>query len=66
MSVSINLHAVTKIVAEKPHRLYPEIKGDTTYITDVVFTHRDGEKLTISLFAKSEEALTVITKSEDE
>jgi len=61
MSVSINLHAVTEIVAEKPRRLYPEIKGDNTWITDIVFTHRDGEELTIGLFAKSEEALFVNT-----
>ena len=61
MSVSINLHAVTEIVAEKPRRLYPEIEGDNTWITDIVFTHRDGEELTIGLFAKLEEALFVNT-----
>jgi len=61
MSVSINLHNVTEIVAEKPHRLYPKVKGDTTWVTDVVFTHRDGQELTIGLFAESEEALFVHT-----
>ena len=59
MSVSINLHNVTEIVATKPSPL----KGTTpiTWTSEIILSTSDGDEIIWDLFAESEEALFVHT-----
>ena len=61
MSVSINLHNVTEIVATKPKRL--DVKGhDTpTWTSELTLSTSDGDEIIWDFFAESEEALFVHT-----
>ncbi len=64
MSVYINLHKVTKIVATKPSLL----KGTAspTWTSELTLSTSEGEEINWDLYAESEEALFVITGDEDE
>ena len=64
MSVSINLHNVTEIVATKPSLL----KGTApiAWTSELILSTSEGEEINWDLYAESEEALFVITGDEDE